>query len=93
MANYFLNSLDPNPSDEFTSEELYATFRVPDRKGIRASLKNKRILLISSPDTQNTGQGNYRDRINGDFLYYTGEGRGNNDQTMTYILWIKSSSV
>ena len=81
---------DLKPGDSFTERELYEMFNVRNGGGIRKSLTNELVLLITSKSTVNYGQDNYKDTVDlkNKILYYTGEGKHNQQMTPnnTHIL-------
>ncbi len=69
----------PHDGDEFTEKQLYEKFQVRNSGGIRPTVKNKAIILINSFFSEHMG--GYKDH--GDekegFVYYVGEGEGDQD--------------
>ena len=91
LSSTFLMDVDDlEPGDSFTERELYEMFNVRNSGGIRPSIKNKLVILISSAFTVKHGQGNYKDRddLKNKILYYTGEGNQNQQmiRNNTHIL-------
>ncbi len=75
------NPIIPRIGEAFTEKQLYERFKVKNSGGIRPSIKNKVVILISSPSDQSWGR-KYNDRVdvkNG-VVEYDGEGDG--DQEM-----------
>ncbi len=71
---------------EFTSKELHMMFKVKGQGGIRISLVNKIIFLVSAAKTSELNQTPYGDKYDEEsgVLHYVGEGKYG-DQEMTRL--------
>jgi len=65
------------PGDVLSNSQVSETFGVGDRGGMRSSLKNSCLIIISDPTKPL-----FDDRWEGEILHYTGEGKLG-DQTLT----------
>lgn len=76
--------ISPSPGDELTNKQLSDRFSVGNMGGMRRSLVNNCLVLISDPS-----KGLYEDEWRGDILHYTGMGqegdqvlKGNQNRTL-----------
>lgn len=67
-----------NPGDKVSNQRICAVFRCGNMGGMRRSRINNALILISDPF-----KGLYKDRWDGDILYYTGMGK-RRDQSLDY---------
>ena len=84
LSSIFLMDIDDlKPGDSFTERELYEMFNVRNGGGIRPSLRNELVILITSTSTMDYGQKNYKDEVDSvnQILSYTGEGKQNQQMT------------